>query len=251
MKKKNGIVTISAGNHAQAVSWASSLFGIHSKIVMPINASKSKINATKSYGGEVILTSENMMDVCNEIIKKDKLTMVHPFDDIDVIQGQGSISLEILKELKNIDNVFISIGGGGLISGMAHVFKLFNPKIKIYGIEPVNSNVMSKSLKSGKVENFDTINNKTIADTLAAPFSGKITLEYVKKFVDDIILVSEKEMVNSIKFIIERLKIVPEPAAAACLVPILNNKISIKSKSKCLIMVCGGNIDVNSIKLLF
>ena len=134
---------------------------------------------------------------------------------------------------------------------MSHVFKLFNQNIKIYGIEPVNSNVMSKSLKSGKVENFDTINNKTIADTLAAPFSGKITLEYVKKFVDDIILVSEKEMVNSIKFIIERLKIVPEPAAAACLVPILNNKISIKSKSKCLIMVCGGNIDVNSIKLLF
>ena len=250
-EKKNGVVTISAGNHAQAVSWASSLFGIHSKIVMPINASKSKINATKSYGGEVILTSENMMDVCNEIIKKYKLTMVHPFDDLDVIQGQGSISLEILKELKNIDNVFISIGGGGLISGMSHVFKLFNPNIKIYGIEPVNSNVMSKSLKSGKVENFDTINNKTIADTLAAPFSGKITLEYVKKFVDDIILVSEKEMVNSIKFIIERLKIVPEPAAAACLVPILNNKISIKSKSKCLIMVCGGNIDVNSIKLLF
>ena len=250
-EKKHGIVTISAGNHAQAVSWASSLFGIHSKIVMPINASKSKINATKSYGGEVILTSENMMDVCNEIIKKDKLTMVHPFDDINVIQGQGSISLEILKELKNIDNVFISIGGGGLISGMSHVFKLFNPKIKIYGIEPINSNVMSKSLKSGKVENFDTINNKTIADTLAAPFSGKITLEYVKKFVDDIILVSEKEMVNSIKFIIERLKIIPEPAAAACLVPILNNKISIKPKSKCLIMVCGGNIDVNSIKLLF
>ncbi|RPG63994.1 MAG: threonine/serine dehydratase [Flammeovirgaceae bacterium TMED290] len=250
-QKKNGVIAISAGNHAQAVAWSSSIFGIKSKIVMPLNASKSKVNATKSYGGNVILTSENMMDVCNEIIKKEKRTMVHPFDDYDVIKGQGSISLEVLDKLKYIDNVFISIGGGGLISGMSHVFKLYNPNIKIYGVEPINSDVMSKSLQSGKVENFDTVKNKTIADTLAAPFSGKITLEYVKRFVDDIILVSESEMINSLKFMIERLKIIPEPSAAACFVPILNNKISIKPNSKCLILVCGGNVDVTTIKSFF
>ena len=101
---------------------------------MPYNASKSKVDATKSYGGDVVLTRNNMMDVCNEIIDKENLTFIHPFDDHDIIRGQGTLSLEILEEIKNIDYVFISIGGGGLISGMSHVLKLFNPKIKIYGV---------------------------------------------------------------------------------------------------------------------
>ena len=250
-EKNKGVTAISAGNHAQAVSWVCSLFGIRSKIVMPYNASKSKVDATKSYGGDVVLTRDNMMDVCNEIIDKENLTFIHPFDDHDIIRGQGTLSLEILEEIKNIDYVFISIGGGGLISGMSHVLKLFNPKIKIYGVEPINSDVMNKSIISGKVEIFDTNKSKTIADTLAAPFSGKITLEYVRKFVDDILLVSESEMIDSLKFMIERLKVVPEPAAAACFVPILKSKININPQSKCMIIVCGGNIDMDSLKSFF
>ena len=250
-EKNKGVVAISAGNHAQAVSWVSSLFGIRSKIVMPYNASKSKVNATKSYGGDVILTRGNMMDVCNEIIDKENLTFIHPFDDYDIIRGQGTVSLEIIEEIKNIDYVFISIGGGGLISGMSHVLKLFNPKIKIYGIEPINSDVMNKSIISGEVETFDTNKSKTIADTLAAPFAGKITLEYVRRFVDDILLVSESEMIDSLKFMIERLKVVPEPAAAACFVPILRKKININPKSKCMVIVCGGNIDLGSLKSFY
>ncbi len=250
-EKNKGVVAISAGNHAQAVSWACSLFGIRSKIVMPHNASKSKVNATKSYGGDVILTRGNMMDACNEIIDKENLTFIHPFDDYDIIRGQGTVSLEIIEEIKNIDYVFISIGGGGLISGMSHVLKLFNPKIKIYGIEPINSDVMNKSIISGEVETFDTNKSKTIADTLAAPFSGKITLEYVRRFVDDILLVSESEMIDSLKFMIERLKVVPEPAAAACFVPILRKKINLNPKSKCMVIVCGGNIDLGSLKSFY
>ena len=250
-EKSRGVVAISAGNHAQATSWACAQFGVKSKIIMPHTASKSKINATKSYGGEVILTEEKMMDVCQSLIEKENLSFVHPFDDLDVLMGQGTVSLEVIEEIKNIDYAFISIGGGGLIAGMSSVLKQINPKIKIIGVEPINSNVMTNSLKSNKPELFDTINNKTIADTLNAPFAGKITFEYVKKYVDEILNVSEEEMIESLRIMIERLKVVPEPSASASFVPIVYNKLKIPSQSKCLVVVCGGNIDLKKIKSLF
>ena len=250
-EKKKGVIAISAGNHAQATSWACSQFGVKSKIVMPDGASKSKIKATKSYGGEVILTKEKMMDTCERIIESEGLSFVHPFDDIDIILGQGTTSLEVINKIKDLDYAFISIGGGGLISGMACVLRKYNPKIKIIGVEPINSNVMTNSIKSNKPEIFDTLKNKTIADTLAAPFAGDITFEFVKEFVDEIINVSEQEMIDSLRIMIERLKIIPEPAASACLAPILFNKIKINPNSKCLVVVCGGNIDLKKLKSLF
>ena len=250
-EKLRGVIAISAGNHAQATSWACSLFGIKSKIVMPHTASKLKINATKSYGGDVVLTKGKMMDTCQELIDQENLTFVHPFDDHDIISGQGTVSLEAINEIKTLDYAFISIGGGGLISGMACFLKQINPDIKVIGVEPTLSNVMTKSIESGKPQNFDTLKNKTIADTLAAPFAGNLTFEYVKKYVDEIINVSEEEMIESLKMMIERLKIVPEPAASACFVPIIFNKLKIPSKSKCLVVVCGGNIDLSKIKSLF
>ena len=250
-EKKKGVIAISAGNHAQATSWACSQIGIKSKIVMPYGASKSKIKATKSYGGEVILTKEKMMDTCERIIESEGLSFVHPFDDMDIILGQGTTSLEVINKIKDLDYAFISIGGGGLISGMAYVLRKYNPKIKIIGVEPINSNVMTNSIKSNKPEIFDTLKNKTIADTLAAPFAGDITFEFVKEFVDEIINVSEQEMIDSLRIMIERLKIIPEPAASACLAPILFNKIKINPNSKCLVVVCGGNIDLKKLKSLF
>ena len=250
-ERSRGVVAISAGNHAQATSWACSQFGIKSKIIMPHTASQSKIDATESYGGEVILTKEKMMDTCQKLIDEENLSFVHPFDDLDILMGQGTVALEVIDEIKNLDYAFVSIGGGGLIAGMACVLKQINPKIKIIGVEPINSNVMTNSIKSGKPEIFDTINNKTIADTLAAPFAGKITFEYVKEYVDDIINVSEDEMIESLRVMIERLKIVPEPSASACFVPIVFNKLNVPSKSKCLVVVCGGNIDLKRIKSLF
>ena len=250
-ERSRGVVAISAGNHAQATSWACSQFGIKSKIIMPHTASQSKIDATESYGGKVILTKEKMMDTCQKLIDEENLSFVHPFDDLDIPMGQGTVALEVINEIKNLDYAFVSIGGGGLIAGMACVLKQINPKIKIIGVEPINSNVMTNSIKSGKPEIFDTINNKTIADTLAAPFAGKITFEFVKEYVDDIINVSEDEMIESLRMMIERLKIVPEPSASACFVPIVFNKLNVPSKSKCLVVVCGGNIDLKRIKSLF
>ena len=251
LERDKGVITISAGNHAQAISWACSQFNIKSKIVMPFDASPSKVEATKSYGGEVILTKNNMMDECNDIKEKEGLTFVHPFDDIDIILGQGTIGVEIIEKLNNIDYAFISIGGGGLISGIACVLKSINPKIKIIGVEPINSNVMTKSILSNKPETFDTNINKTLADGLAAPFAGNLTFEFVKKYVDDIINVSENEMIESMRVIIERLKVIPEAAASACFVPILKNKLCIKKNTNSIIVLCGGNIDLDKLKKLF
>ena len=251
LERDKGVITISAGNHAQAISWACSQFNIKSKIVMPFDASPSKVEATKSYGGEVILTKNNMMDECNDIKEREGLTFVHPFDDIDIILGQGTIGVEIIEKLNNIDYAFISIGGGGLISGIACVLKSINPKIKIIGVEPINSNVMTKSISSNKPETFDTNINKTLADGLAAPFAGNLTFEFVKKYVDEIINVSENEMIESMRIIIERLKVIPEAAASACFVPILKNKLSIKKNTNSIIVLCGGNIDLDKLKKLF
>ena len=251
LERDKGVITISAGNHAQAISWACSQFNIKSKIVMPFDASPSKVEATKSYGGEVILTKNNMMDECNDIKEREGLTFVHPFDDIDIILGQGTIGVEIIEKLNNIDYAFISIGGGGLISGIACVLKSINPKIKIIGVEPINSNVMTKSISSNKPEKFDTNINKTLADGLAAPFAGNLTFEFVKKYVDEIINVSENEMIESMRVIIERLKVIPEAAASACFVPILKNKLNIKKNANSIIVLCGGNIDLDKLKKLF
>lgn len=251
LERDKGIITISAGNHAQAISWACSQFNIKSKIVMPFDASPSKVEATKSYGGEVILTKNNMMDKCNDIKEREGLTFIHPFDDIDIILGQGTIGVEIIEKLNNIDYAFISIGGGGLISGIACVLKSINPKIKIIGVEPINSNVMTKSISSNKPEIFDTNINKTLADGLAAPFAGNLTFEFVKKYVDEIINVSENEMIESMRVIIERLKVIPEAAASACFVPILKNKLNIKKNATSIIVLCGGNIDLDKLKKLF
>jgi len=251
LERDKGVITISAGNHAQAISWACSKFNIKSKIVMPFDASPSKVEATKSYGGEVILTKNNMMDECNDIKEREGLTFIHPFDDIDIILGQGTIGVEIIEKLNNIDYAFISIGGGGLISGIACVLKSINPKIKIIGVEPINSNVMTKSISSNKPETFDTNINKTLADGLAAPFAGNLTFEFVKKYVDEIINVSENEMIESMRIIIERLKVIPEAAASACFVPILKNKLSIKKNTNSIIVLCGGNIDLDKLKKLF
>ena len=250
-ERNKGVITISAGNHAQAISWACSQFNIRSKIVMPFDASPSKVEATKSYGGEVIFTKNSIMDECNDIIEREGLIFIHPFDDIDIILGQGTVGVEIIEKFNNIDYAFISIGGGGLISGIACVLKSINPKIKIIGVEPINSNVMTKSILSNKPEIFDTNINKTLADGLAAPFAGNLTFEFVKKYVDEIINVSENEMIESMRVIIERLKVIPEAAASACFVPILKNKVSVKKNTNSIIVLCGGNIDLDKLKKLF
>ncbi len=247
-EKEQGVITISAGNHAQGLAYAASLMGIDTTVVMPHAAVKSKIKATKGYGAEVILhqTGKDLMAKCCELQQERNLTLVHPFDDPFIIAGQGTIGLEILEDVATLDVVVVPVGGGGLISGIAAAIKSKNPMVKVIGVEPVGASAMAQSLIQGSVVSLNKID--TIADGLAAPFAGEYTLAHVKKYVDDIVLVSDKEIIAALRLILERCKILTEPAGAAGFAALLFKKVIIPKGAQVVCVLSGGNIDRSYLK---
>ena len=244
-QKQAGVIACSAGNHAQGVALAASNNGIKAVVCMPDGAPISKVEATKGYGAEVVLVPGVYDDAYNkelELQKEKGYTFVHPFDDEDVIAGQGTIGLEILDQLDNIDAVVVPIGGGGLISGVAFAIKSLKPSIKVYGVQAANAPSMYESVKQKKQITLDTVS--TFADGIAVKHPGDLTFEIVNKYVDGIVTVSEDEIAMAILALMEKQKLVSEGAGATAVAAVIANKIPVKGKNV-VCVVSGGNIDVN------
>ena len=195
-EKQRGLITASAGNHAQGVAYAAKLAGIPATIVMPTTTPLMKVNRTRSYGAEVVLYGDVFDEACDhayELAAEHGYTFVHPFNDLDVATGQGSIAMEIIKELPTVDYILVPIGGGGLCTGVSTLAKLLNPKIKVIGVEPAGANCMQESLKAGHVLTLPTVN--TIADGTAVKRPGEKLFPYIQKNVDDIITVEDSELI--------------------------------------------------------
>ena len=243
-EKERGVIACSAGNHAQGVALAAQKYGIKSVICLPDGAPISKVEATKSYGAEVVMVKGVYDDAYKRALElRDEFgyTFVHPFDDDDVIAGQGTIGLEILDEINDIDAVVVPVGGGGLISGVAYALKQLKPSIKVYGVQASGAPSMYDSVKGGKKIRLDGVS--TIADGIAVKEPGDNTFALVSKYVDDIVTVTEGEISSAILALIEQHKLIAEGAGAVSVAAVMFNKIPVKDK-KVVAVVSGGNIDV-------
>ena len=243
-EREKGVIACSAGNHAQGVALAATKAGIKSLICLPDGAPISKVEATKGYGAEVCLVPGVYDDAYNKALQlRDEkgYTFIHPFDDENVIAGQGTIGIELLEQLPDMDAVVVPIGGGGLISGVAFAIKSLNPKIKVYGVQAAGAPSMYKSVKDGKIERLDNVS--TIADGIAVKEPGENTFELVSKYVDEIVTVTEDEISGAILSLIEQQKLISEGAGAVSVAAVMFDKIPVKGK-KVVCLVSGGNIDV-------
>lgn len=244
-EKAKGVIACSAGNHAQGVALAATHCGIKSIICLPDGAPISKVEATKRYGAEVCLVKGVYDDAYNKAIElrdKEGYSFIHPFDDPDVIAGQGTIGIEIVNQLPNVDAIVVPIGGGGLIAGVAYTVKQINPSCKIYGVQAAGAPSMKNSVDDGKIETLGKV--QTIADGIQVKTPGNLTFELCQKYVDDIVTVSDDEIALAILTLLEQQKLIAEGAGAVPVAAILAGKIpDIEGKNVCC-LVSGGNIDV-------
>lgn len=243
-EKARGVIACSAGNHAQGVALAAKKNGIKAVICLPDGAPISKVEATKSYGAEVCLVEGVYDDAYNRALQlRDEkgYTFIHPFDDEDVIAGQGTIALELVEQISDLDAVLVPIGGGGLISGIAYTIKTINPKIKVYGVQAAGAPSMKNSVADGKIEELPSVS--TIADGIAVKKPGENTYELCQKYVDEIVTVSDDEISAAILALMEQHKLVTEGAGAVSVAAAMFGKVDLKGK-KAVCVLSGGNIDV-------
>ncbi|MEH7269185.1 bifunctional threonine ammonia-lyase/L-serine ammonia-lyase TdcB [Bacillus toyonensis] len=248
-EKERGVIACSAGNHAQGVALSSHLLGIKSKIVMPTSAPQAKVDATRGYGSEVILYGDTFDDAkakCEEIIKETGETYLHPYDDVEVMAGQGTIGLDILDDMWDVDTVIVPIGGGGIISGIAVALKSFNPSINIIGVQADNVHGMKASYDAGEIVSH--YKAPTIADGCAVKIPGNLTFEIVKNLVDEIVTVSEEELEVAMKDLLQRGKAVVEGAGALATAALLAGKVDKYVQGKKVVaVISGGNVDLKRI----
>ncbi len=243
----HSVVASSAGNHAQGVAFAATSVGVKSTIVMPRSTPIAKVSATQGYGAEVVLAGniydEAYAKAC-EICEETGAEFIHPFDDEDVMAGQGTIALEILRDLPIVDMIFVPAGGGGLISGVAACAKQINPRIQIIGVQAEGAPAIANSFRAGSRQPSEYV--RTIADGIAVKSPGEKTFEYIKKYVDKMVTVSDDEIASAVLLLLERAKQVVETSGAASLAAVLNHKVDVSGK-KVVCVLSGGNIDVSFI----
>ena len=238
-----GVISASAGNHAQGVAWAAKACNVPAIVVMPCSAPVTKVKASEAYGAKVILYGQNYDDAYEyacELQKEKGMTFIHAFDDDDVIAGQGTIGIEILSKLFDVDAIIAPVGGGGLIAGLAVVAKEHNPKIKVIGVQAEGAPAMALSLLKNNLQSLSSV--RTMADGIAVKQPGHRTFDYIRNYVDDMVLVNEDEIREGILFMLERGKMIAEGAGAAGVAALLADKIK-RPARKIAVVVSGGNID--------
>ena len=240
--RKKGLITASAGNHAQGVAYAASKYGVPATVVMPTTTPLIKVNRTKGYGAKVVLYGNVYDEACEyamKLAKEQGLKYVHPFDDLDVATGQGSIAMEIIKELPTVDYILVPIGGGGLATGVSTLAKLLNPNIKVIGVEPAGANCLQESLKEGKVVTLPTVN--TIADGTAVKTPGSKLFPYLQKNLDSIITVPDEDLIVAFLDMVENHKMIVENSGLLTVAAL--KQMNVKDK-KIVSILSGGNMDV-------
>ncbi len=246
-----GVVAASAGNHAQGVALSAKHFNIEATIFMPESTPLNKVLGVKSYGANVVLKGKNYDEAYSfaiEYANKNNLSFVHPFADEEIIAGQGTIALEIFKEIDDFDAIIVPVGGGGLISGVAKLAKELNPNIKIIGVAAEGAPAMVKSYNAKSVINTEEV--KTIADGIAVKNTSEFTLDYIIKYVDQMHLVCDDEIASAILFLLERQKLLVEGAGATGVASLMHKKIDLEPNSKVCVVLSGGNIDVTMLSLI-
>lgn len=240
---EKGVTAVSAGNHAIAVGYSARVMNSSAKVVMPSTANPARVNRCRSYGAEVILKDDvhQAFDEVHRIEREEGRTFIHPFEGLNTILGTSTVGFELMNQVKGLDAVVVPIGGGGLMAGIATAVKQMNPDIKVFGVEPEGANTMTLSFASGKPEAIDKV--RTIADSLGAPYAAPYSFTLCKKFVDEIVLITDQEMCNGMSLLFHELKLAVEPAGAAstaALMGPLNDKLR---GMKVGLIVCGTNMD--------
>ena len=247
-QKRRGVVCSSAGNHAQGVALAAKIHGIRAVVCMATNATPAKIAATRGYGAEVVLHGsiwDEANEKAKELVRTEGLTYVHPFDDEQLIAGQGTLGLEIVQDWPDVDAVVVPIGGGGLIAGVSMAVKSHNPKAKVIGVESSDGPAMQRSLQSGKLE---TIECNTIIDGLRVRRAGEINFSVVQRFVDEIVALPDREIFDAMIWVMERCKLMVEGAAAAPVAALIHGLVKLPKGSKVAVVLSGGNVNLDQLR---
>jgi threonine dehydratase len=248
LARRRGVVTFSAGNHAQALAWASASLGVPCTVVMPAGASESKAAASAGYGATVILhgTSTEAFAKASALATEHGFTFVHPFDQHDVMVGAGTVGLEVVEQVPDVDIIVVPIGGGGLLAGIAAAVWQLRPDVTLIGVEPEGAAAMRKSLDAGHPVRLDSVS--TIADGLAAPFAGDLTFPIIRDYVDDVVLVTDAEIADAMSTILSRMKLLAEGAGAAATAAIVGGKVPDLAGKRVVAILSGGNVDLDRLK---